>query len=364
MKAKWFCGILFILICSVAIAQSPAIDLPLIVSSDAGSKLELHFGLDSLATDTLDNELDEKELPPFPPSDVLEARFIGDDVLLPQLGQGTYYDYRMGDADFEGTKTHELKSQIGAGTKITFKWNLPKGITGLIQDFFNGVLINKVMSGSDSLVLEKAKFLEKLLMIIKYTGIPLTPKLVSPANDSSNIFINPSLYWHPSRTADSYQLQIDTVADFLSIVIDESGIADTSFKINVLEKYSSYYWRVNATSAKGTSDWSEVWHFTTGNETPVSQFESTTPLKFNLSQNYPNPFNPSTIIRFTLPKQLKVRLQIFDLLGREIAVLLDQEMQPGEHQVVCELSHLPNGVYIYRLSAGRFVEQRKMILLK
>ncbi|MCU0644325.1 MAG: T9SS type A sorting domain-containing protein [bacterium] len=88
------------------------------------------------------------------------------------------------------------------------------------------------------------------------------------------------------------------------------------------------------------------------------------PDKYSLFQNYPNPFNPSTIIRFALPQQTKVKLQVFDLLGRDIALLLDEEMQPGEHQVECKLNHLANGVYIYRLSAGHFVQQRKMVLLK
>jgi len=323
----------------------------------------LHFGLDPSATDTLDKALGEQELPPFPPSDVLEARFIGDDISLSKLGLGTYFDFRKGEADFEGTKTHELKFQFASGSKIIFKWNLPKGITGLLQDFFGGVIVNKQMSCCDSLEIT-LRGLTTLQMIIKYTGVPLAPKLVSPKNDSSNVYLNPGLIWRTSRTADWYRLQIDTVSDFSSQLIDKSGIPDTAYGICDLEKHKLYYWRVNATSAKGTSAWSETWHFTTGEMMPVLEFENTTALKYFLAQNYPNPFNPSTIIRFAIPQQAKVKLQLFDLLGREIAVLLDEEMQPGEHQVVCELNNLPNGVYVYRLSAGQFVEQRKMLFLK
>ena len=363
MKTNWYYVMLFILIGSIAMAQPPVIDLPLIVSNDVGAKLELRFGLDPSATDTLDKALGEQELPPFPPSDVLEARFIGDDISLPKLGLGTYSDYRMGDADFEGAKTHELKFQFGSGSKIIFKWNLPKGITGLLQDFFGGVVVNKRMSGCDSLEVTN-RALTTLQMIITYTGVPLAPKLVSPNDDSSNVYLNPGIIWRTSKTAEWYWLQVDTASDFSSALFDVTSIADTAFGICDLEKYTQYFWRVNATSAKGTSDWSETWRFTTGNETQVLQHERDYPLKFQLSQNYPNPFNPTTTIRFTIPRQTKATLQLFDLLGREVAVLLEAEMQSGEHQVVCNLSHLANGVYIYRLTAGRLMEQRKMILLK
>jgi hypothetical protein len=176
MKTNWINGILVILISIVACNNKPAaIDLPLVVSNDMGAKLELHFGLYPSATDTLDQSLGEQELPPFPPADVLEARFIGDDIQLPKLGLGTYFDYRKGDTDFEGTRTHELKFQIGSGSKVVLKWNLPGGITGIIQDFVNGEIIKKSIAGSDSLVLSKPLYIDKLMMVIKYGGTALEP---------------------------------------------------------------------------------------------------------------------------------------------------------------------------------------------
>jgi len=176
MKANWFNGILFILISIVACSKKPgAIDLPLVVSNDLGTKLELHFGLHPSATDTLDKSLEEQELPPFPPGEIMEARFIGDDISLPKLGLGTYFDFRKGDADFKGTKTHELKFQIGSGSKIIFKWDLPEGITGIIQDFITGEIVKKTMAGSDSLVLSKPLYLDKLMMIMEYGGTQSEP---------------------------------------------------------------------------------------------------------------------------------------------------------------------------------------------
>jgi hypothetical protein len=88
------------------------------------------------------------------------------------------------------------------------------------------------------------------------------------------------------------------------------------------------------------------------------------PSEFKLLQCYPNPFNPSTNIEFYLPKAEFVKLSIFDILGREIAVLVDENVQAGKHSVTFDASNLLAGVYFYRMQAGKFQETRKFILLK
>ncbi len=88
------------------------------------------------------------------------------------------------------------------------------------------------------------------------------------------------------------------------------------------------------------------------------------PETFTLAQNYPNPFNPTTTIRFSLGQRQKVTLKVFDLLGREVATLINNQLNAGEHAVTFKAKNLPSGVYVYRLQAGRFVQQRKMILMK
>ena len=86
------------------------------------------------------------------------------------------------------------------------------------------------------------------------------------------------------------------------------------------------------------------------------------PVEFQLQQNYPNPFNPSTTISFSIPKASRVYLKIFNILGQEVAVLVDEEKGAGYYQVRWEAA-LPSGVYFYRLQAGEYVETKKMILL-
>lgn len=175
MKANLINGLFIILIGIVACRDEKptAINLPLVISSDMGTTITLHFGLYPSATDALDKSLGEQELPPFPPGEIMEARFIGDDISFPELGLGTYIDYRKGDSDFRGTKTHELKFQIGSGNQIIFKWALPNGITGIMQDFITGEIVKKTMAGRDSLVLSKPVYIDKLKMNIKYGGAPL-----------------------------------------------------------------------------------------------------------------------------------------------------------------------------------------------
>jgi hypothetical protein len=98
--------------------------------------------------------------------------------------------------------------------------------------------------------------------------------------------------------------------------------------------------------------------------TSVHQSESSIPLKFQLFHYYPNPFNPTTTIRFSLPQRSHVTLKVFDVLGREVATLVNGELKTGQHSVVFDAKILPNGVYFYRLTAGPFVQQQKMIVVK
>jgi hypothetical protein len=85
---------------------------------------------------------------------------------------------------------------------------------------------------------------------------------------------------------------------------------------------------------------------------------------FNVAQNYPNPFNPSTRIAFTIPERAYTTIQVFDVLGREVARLLNEELTAGEYEVNWNATGLPSGVYLYRVQSGNYITVRKAILLK
>jgi hypothetical protein len=90
----------------------------------------------------------------------------------------------------------------------------------------------------------------------------------------------------------------------------------------------------------------------------------TLPTAFSLEQNYPNPFNPTTVVSFHLPAASNAKLTIYDLLGREVAMLVNERREAGVHEVKFDGSNLASGVYFYRLEAGGFVSTKKMQVLK
>jgi hypothetical protein len=85
---------------------------------------------------------------------------------------------------------------------------------------------------------------------------------------------------------------------------------------------------------------------------------------FKLEQNYPNPFNPSTQIEFSIPVASQVELKVYNILGQEVATLVNESLKAGNHAVKFDASHIATGVYLYRITAGTFVSTKKMLLLK
>ena len=120
----------------------------------------------------------------------------------------------------------------------------------------------------------------------------------------------------------------------------------------------TYYYRLRQMDFDGTSEYSSV-----------VEAEITIPLEFSLAQNYPNPFNPSTKINFSLAFDSKVTLKIFDLLGQEVATLINGELAAGEQEITFNAAGLNSGVYFYRINAEgvngkNFTSVKKMILSK
>jgi hypothetical protein len=124
-----------------------------------------------------------------------------------------------------------------------------------------------------------------------------------------------------------------------------------------------YYWRVRAHNAGGWGAYSEVRTF----RRIVTGVEDTRalPTTLTLSQNYPNPFNPTTRIEFGLPSESHIRLEVYNLLGEQVATLVDEVRTAGYHTVSFDAARLPSGLYFYRLMSGeRTTMIRKMVLMK
>ncbi|MCW8848438.1 MAG: T9SS type A sorting domain-containing protein, partial [Melioribacteraceae bacterium] len=107
--------------------------------------------------------------------------------------------------------------------------------------------------------------------------------------------------------------------------------------------------------------WTYTW---IGDQFVDVEDQSVLPTKYELSQNYPNPFNPSTIINYSVMNKGNVSLKVFNILGQEVATLINKEHAPGVYQVNFDASTLSTGMYIYQIQAGSFVTSKKMLLIK
>lgn len=243
----------------------PQVNIPIIVSDGYRSKT-LYFGLDPTATNGIDTHLDEMEQPPLPPSGIFDARFVGYDINIPELGEGVLKDYRNGSDTTKGQRIHELRYQVGTGTAITISWNFPVGVSGLLQDFFGGIVVNKSMNGKDSLVVTNPGALNKLKMIITYNLSgqlpPSSPDLISPSNGAINVATNQVFRWTQVSGAILYQLQIAKDSNFTIIIYNDSTI-QTNFKEVQLQSKTKYFWRVRVKNNYSWSSFSTAWSFTT-----------------------------------------------------------------------------------------------------
>jgi hypothetical protein len=142
-------------------------------------------------------------------------------------------------------------------------------------------------------------------------------------------------------------------------------VAQDSFPADAQRKGPAFSAPVLPAAAKlGLGDDARlVMNWPTGALVPVES-EEPKPLTYALSQNYPNPFNPTTFISYQLPVAKRVRLVVYDLLGREVSVLVEGMEEAGVHTVRFDGLNLSSGVYFCRLQAGDFIQIRKLALVK
>ena len=135
-----------------------------------------------------------------------------------------------------------------------------------------------------------------------------------------------------------------------------SGVTNTLYAVSVLESNHNiaYVGGNNGTMLKTTN----------GGSIGIHNISSEIPDRFSLSQNYPNPFNPTTRISFKVASYKVIKLQVFDILGKEVATLVNEKLQPGTYEATFDASAFTSGVYFYRLNAGDFSETKKMLMIK
>lgn len=193
---------------------------------------------------------------------------------------------------------------------------------------------------------------------------PSSPNLISPANNSIGQSVNPPLDWDSAGSITAFRVQVSTDSLFITANFDTTLLhSNITVPDGKLLANTKYYWRVIASGSGGSSSWSVVWNFTT-TLTGVSQNGSGIPSEYKLYNNYPNPFNPATTISYDLPEAASVKLVVYDILGKEIARLVNEFKPAGSYTIQFNAKGLTSGIYFYSIETQSFKDIKKMLLVK
>jgi hypothetical protein len=189
---------------------------------------------------------------------------------------------------------------------------------------------------------------------------------------------NVSLQWNTATEVNNYGFEVER-----SVISNQSSVnsSPTGTRQSAIGSWS----KVGFVEGKGTTNGPQRYGFNdavaaagkyvyrlkqidrNGRFEYSKEIEATipfTPTQYVLAQNYPNPFNPVTYLRFAIADWRFVTLRVYDVLGREVATLVNIDLPAGEYSIPFDAKNLSSGVYIYRLRAGNFVQTRQMVLAK
>jgi hypothetical protein len=158
-------------------------------------------------------------------------------------------------------------------------------------------------------------------------------------------------------------LQLRMNADSIRVYpLDPSGGETRGFSTYVPSAPNTFHPTID--QSRSLSMWFGIEAFGNGTATTVSGDAAGIPLENRLEQNFPNPFNPATLIRYQVSAALNVRLAVYDVLGREVAVLVSEQKAPGTYAVSFDGTNLASGMYFYTLTTGRYRETRKLMVTR
>lgn len=197
--------------------------------------------------------------------------------------------------------------------------------------------------------------------IYSYSNKLNTPSnLVATSSSSKN-----NLIWNDNSTAETgYSIERkDGTASSVSnySVIQTLTANSASYSDQNVSAGSTYTYRVRATNSNSESDYSNT--ATVSTVTAVEKIEKI-PTEYKLEQNYPNPFNPTTVINYSIPENSLVTLKIYDLLGNVIATLINENQNAGYYSITFNGSNLSSGIYFYQLVTAKYVNTKKLMLIK
>lgn len=197
-------------------------------------------------------------------------------------------------------------------------------------------------------------------------AIPGSVTALLPADRATISTDSVLIRWNrPSPGAAKYTLQVSVDSTFGLFTVTDSTITDTSKIFRTLATNTTYFWHVRGGSASGWGAYSTVRRFNAV-ILSVQPEVGGVPTADALMQNYPNPFNPETRITYMISDKgaRAVRLAVYDVFGREVALLVNERKEPGTYTARWNAAGMASGMYFYRLQAGSYSETRKLLLVR
>ena len=168
--------------------------------------------------------------------------------------------------------------------------------------------------------------------------------------------------WNAGRIYE-YSIQISNDENNWNEIVSNASSSSQEWTFNEFSPIlSARYVRIICES-NNQANWAGVWEARVFEPDYPTSVE-TEPRTYALKQNYPNPFNPFTTIDYSVPKRSFISLSVFNAIGQEVAILIQEEMEPGVYKITFNAANLPSGIYFYKLQSADFVETRKMVLLR
>ncbi len=321
----------------------------------------LRIGVDPLATDSIDTQFGEAELPPLPPTGIFDARLVNGTLGI-NIGQGSKKDFRQGWPPYNIIRSYRVdlqKTYPDSVGKLIFSGfpDFPIGTTIVVRDLFGGIILNDTLYTPRTVSFRLAGinqvliFLNLILLPVEMTSF--TSAVI--ANDVRLMWttateLNNSGFEVQRKSADSENWN---VIGFVSGKINSNEPNEYTYDDRALAM-GSYRYRLKQIDLNGNFE-----YFDLSESVNIGR-----PNSYQLYQNYPNPFNPDTRIVYQIPKTEFIKIVLYDNIGREVRTLYEGRQNAGYHDLKVNFDNLSSGMYYYTMTAGTFADTKKMVLMR